>query len=237
MIFRIFASTASSSLWVYSQLILYLLHRPFSTSLQLRIITEINSSILFLGLLTLGSVSWYTAMITQDFFSYTNQDNLIRYEIGAALYLGYVSAFLSLVTGLSCFACPGEKDDVDEYPRPNHVNMFHRKSGMDYVWHLVFLLLTLMFSIDQNYLFAIRRCFYRASNAVGKSLSKREVFFPKNTRSEGNFKCYTQIDIFKDAASSFKWALLSIWLQSDTNELHIRYHQHWIGWGWVYSLF
>lgn len=90
-------------------------------------------SFLLSGLLTLGSVSWYTAMITQDFFSYTNQDNLIRYEIGAALYLGYVSAFLSLVTGLSCFYCPGEKDDVNEYPRPNHVNMFHRKSGMDYV--------------------------------------------------------------------------------------------------------
>jgi len=92
--------------------------------------------VLFLisGVLTLAGVSWYTAMITKDFFSFTNQDNMIRYEIGAALYLGFVSAFLSLMTGLGCFMCPGERDEADEYQRQSHhVNMFHRKSGMDYV--------------------------------------------------------------------------------------------------------
>jgi len=39
----------------------------------------------------------------------------MRYEFGAALYLGFVSAFLSFITGLLCICMPGPLPEKSRY--------------------------------------------------------------------------------------------------------------------------
>jgi len=54
-------------------------------------------------------------MLHYDFFSVTNQDNMIRYEFGAALYVGFVCSIVSVVTGLLCICMPGPQPEKDHY--------------------------------------------------------------------------------------------------------------------------
>ena len=58
-------------------------------------------------------MTWYIYNLVYGFFSPANQDNQIQYEIGAAIFLGYVSCVLSLAAGGTCFCCPGPKEDND----------------------------------------------------------------------------------------------------------------------------
>nr|XP_018667766.1 claudin-1 isoform X1 [Ciona intestinalis] len=76
------------------------------------------SGVLFLvaGVLTLASVSWYTGVVVEDFFSVFTQDNMIIYEMGAALYLGFVSSALALLTAILCFCMPGPKPEDEDSP-------------------------------------------------------------------------------------------------------------------------
>lgn len=70
---------------------------------------------LFLGFFTLVSVVWYSVMIVQDFFSFETQDNLIKYELGPTLFVGYISTFLSLLAGLVTCCLPGPKSEDHDY--------------------------------------------------------------------------------------------------------------------------
>jgi len=54
-------------------------------------------------------------MIVMEYFSFENQDNVFRYELGGALYLGYGSALVSLLAALCCFCMPGEKEQKNTY--------------------------------------------------------------------------------------------------------------------------
>ncbi|KAK2881824.1 hypothetical protein Q8A73_022334 [Channa argus] len=54
------------------------------------------------GTCTMIAVSWYAANITQQFFDPLFQG--IKYEIGEALYIGWVSAILTICGG-SCLIC------------------------------------------------------------------------------------------------------------------------------------
>ncbi|XP_039250769.1 claudin-19-like [Styela clava] len=66
------------------------------------------------GALTTASLSWYTAMIIQDFFSYTNYDNMMRYTLGATMYVGIFSAILSFSAGVIFLCLPGPKEEQEK---------------------------------------------------------------------------------------------------------------------------
>ncbi|NXP95683.1 CLD14 protein, partial [Passerina amoena] len=59
------------------------------------------------GLLCLVPVSWSTSEVVADFYSPTLPAGM-KYEIGQALYLGFVSSALTILGGaLLCTSCPG----------------------------------------------------------------------------------------------------------------------------------
>ncbi|NWZ99735.1 CLD14 protein, partial [Nesospiza acunhae] len=61
------------------------------------------------GLLCLVPVSWSTNEVVVDFYNPTLPDGM-KYEIGQALYLGFVSSALTILGGaLLCTSCPGNE--------------------------------------------------------------------------------------------------------------------------------
>ena len=68
---------------------------------------------MFSGLFTFASVAWYTAIIYNDFFRIETQDNFIQWELGACVYLGYISSFLCVITFFVCVCRPGPKNSLD----------------------------------------------------------------------------------------------------------------------------
>ncbi|XP_004615382.1 claudin-14 [Sorex araneus] len=77
---------------------------PLKTSLA------VTGGVLFVlaGLLCLIPVSWATHNVVRDFFNPLLHSSL-KYELGPALYLGFVSASLSLVGGaLLCLSCDAQ---------------------------------------------------------------------------------------------------------------------------------
>lgn len=89
----------------------------------------------FSGLLSCASYAWYTNVLVRTFFSLQDQDNLIRYEIGAALYLGFGGSFVHVCAGITCFMWPGPKDDAMEYDYkvPNNLKIINQTRKIDYV--------------------------------------------------------------------------------------------------------
>ncbi|XP_076804860.1 claudin-3-like isoform X2 [Clavelina lepadiformis] len=91
------------------------------------------------GVFTLGSMAWYTGLVVREYFSWENQDNIFRYEIGAAVYLGYVSSFFSIFAAIACGCMPGPRDETKDYaPRytPSYkpsANGYVTKDKMEYV--------------------------------------------------------------------------------------------------------
>ena len=84
----------------------------------------------------MGSYAWYTNVIIRTFFSLQDQDNLIRYEIGAGLFLGYGGSFVHLCAGAACFLWPGPKDDDVsnyEYTPTNNLQTVNQSRKIDYV--------------------------------------------------------------------------------------------------------
>lgn len=70
----------------------------------------VTSGVLFLlaGLLCLVPVSWATHNVVQDFFNPLVHSSL-KYELGQALYLGFIAASLLLIGGaLLCLSCQEE---------------------------------------------------------------------------------------------------------------------------------
>lgn len=65
------------------------------------------------GVLMFVSMTWYVYNLVTGFFSPAAQDNQIRLEIGAAIFLGYVSCALSFTAALTCYCCPGPKEDSE----------------------------------------------------------------------------------------------------------------------------
>lgn len=67
------------------------------------------------------SVSWYSSMVVEEFFSFKTKDNLVKYELGPSLYLGFVSSFISFSAGSCCCCMPGTTTDqggVKTTPNP-----------------------------------------------------------------------------------------------------------------------
>ncbi|XP_012716345.2 claudin-1 [Fundulus heteroclitus] len=81
------------------------------------------------GLIALAGTSWYGHRIAQDFYDPFTPTNS-RYEFGAALYVGWAAASLSLIGGgFLCCHCPGNSSSAKapHYPPSNSGR------GRDYV--------------------------------------------------------------------------------------------------------
>ena len=63
----------------------------------------------FAAVLTFTSMIWFTIELHNEFFA--NLDNYIQWEIGACIYLGYVSSLFSLLAFLACVCAPGPRQE------------------------------------------------------------------------------------------------------------------------------
>jgi len=92
----------------------------------------------FAGLLTLASVSWYASEVVQEY----NKQQLVNatfvYEFGSALYVGWVSSVLACVAGilLLCCNCGAADENDDDYPYsygPAKPNVNQSRPNTEYV--------------------------------------------------------------------------------------------------------
>ena len=89
---------------------------------------------IFQGALSCVSYAWYTNELIRTFFSWQDEDNLIRYEIGAGLYFGFAGSFLHVCAGITCFLWPGEKEDSVDYKYTlNNLTTVNQSRKIDYV--------------------------------------------------------------------------------------------------------
>lgn len=73
------------------------------------------------GLLTLASVSWYAAGVVQEFNKQVALGATFVYEFGSALYVGWISSILALISGIILLCCNcGAVEEADEYPAYNY---------------------------------------------------------------------------------------------------------------------
>ncbi|XP_030055542.1 claudin-14 [Microcaecilia unicolor] len=72
------------------------------------------------GILCLVPVSWSTNDVVKDFYD-PMLPNGMKYEIGQALYVGFISAILTVIGGtlLLCTSCQGNRNNIPQRP-PRH---------------------------------------------------------------------------------------------------------------------
>ncbi|CAK8698659.1 unnamed protein product [Clavelina lepadiformis] len=87
------------------------------------------------GIFTFISVSWFTWKIYNEFFSFENQAGMFKWELGAAVYLGFVSSVFSALAFLACVCMPGPRDDGPTTPykyQPGKFNITTLPSQLNY---------------------------------------------------------------------------------------------------------
>uniref|UniRef100_UPI00398F4A75 claudin-14-like n=1 Tax=Pristiophorus japonicus TaxID=55135 RepID=UPI00398F4A75 len=73
------------------------------------------------GILCLIPVSWSTNDLIRDFYNPMLPPGT-KYEMGEALYIGFVSTGMTLVGGaLLCLSCPQHRNDGPDQPQPSFV--------------------------------------------------------------------------------------------------------------------
>jgi len=78
-----------------------------------------GACVILTGCLTLAAVSWYAVDVVQQFRrSQLNKETAFIYEFGSALYVGWVSSILSLISGaiLLCCSYGSSEDSFDDHP-------------------------------------------------------------------------------------------------------------------------
>ena len=86
----------------------------------------------YAGFLMFVSMTWYIFNLVTGFFSAADQDNQVRYEIGAAIFLGYASCVLSLTAAYTCCCCPGPKEDENFKYGGKQTERFNLRSPTDH---------------------------------------------------------------------------------------------------------
>ncbi|XP_029459335.1 claudin-14 [Rhinatrema bivittatum] len=78
-------------------------------------------SFILAGIMCLVPVSWSTSDMVKDFYN-PMLPNGMKYEMGQALYVGFVSAALTIVGGtlLLCSSCQGNRNHIPQRPPLRH---------------------------------------------------------------------------------------------------------------------
>ncbi|MEQ2198298.1 Claudin-4, partial [Xenoophorus captivus] len=85
------------------------------------------------GLLCVIPVSWSASTIVSDFYN-PMLPNSMRYEIGAALYIGWAAAVLLMLGGgLLCWNCPPKDEDLHHVPKSGFIPVKTASTSREYV--------------------------------------------------------------------------------------------------------
>ncbi|KAK5601147.1 hypothetical protein CRENBAI_003535 [Crenichthys baileyi] len=84
------------------------------------------------GLLCVIPVSWSASTIVSDFYN-PMLPNSMRYEIGAALYIGWAAAVLLMLGGgLLCWNCPPKDEDLHHAPKSGFILVKTASTSREY---------------------------------------------------------------------------------------------------------